>query len=32
MEVGVAASADEFVGDEAEPAFDLVDPAGAVNA
>src|SRR5450759_752514 len=26
---GVAASADELVGDEAEPALDLVDPAGA---
>ena len=25
----MAASADEFVGDEGEPAFDLVDPAGA---
>src|SRR5664279_6104302 len=29
LDGSVAASADEFVGDEAEPAFDLVDPAGA---
>src|SRR5665647_2590909 len=29
LDGGVAATADELIGDEAEPALDLVDPAGA---